>query len=243
MKYIIGRKPVFETLKSDNDITQIFISYGQKGDIIEKIIIQAKKNEIKLTQLSPQKFKVLEKGKNSQGVIAAVPEYRVFTIDEIIGEAKNYKNPLLLLLDQIQDPHNLGAILRTAECSGVHGIIITTHNSAAINETVEKTSSGAVSFLNIATANNLNTVINQLKREKFWIVGTSLETEKNYMDIDYNSPIALVMGNEEKGIRKQVAENCDFLVKIPMKGNLQSLNVSVSTGIMLFEILRQRSLS
>ena len=242
MKYIFGRKPVFEALKNENDISQIYISFGQKGDIIEKIIIQSKRNGIKLSQLSPQKFKAIEKGQNSQGVIAVIPDYKVYSIEEIIGESKNYKKPLLLLLDQIQDPHNLGAILRSAECSGVHGVIITTHNSAAINETVEKTSAGAVSFLNIAMANNLNNVISQLKKEGFWIVGTSLNTEKSYTEVDYNSPIALVMGNEEKGIRKQVAENCDFLVKIPMTGKLQSLNVSVSTGIMLFEISRQRSI-
>lgn len=242
MKYIFGRKPVFEALKNENEISQIYISFGQKGDIIEKIIIHAKRNGIKLSQLSHQKFKIIEKGQNSQGVIAVIPDYRVFTIDEIIGEAKNYKKPLLLLLDQIQDPHNLGAILRSAECSGVHGVIITTHNSAAINETVEKTSAGAVSFLNIAMANNLNSAISQLKNQGFWVVGTSLNTEKSYTEVDYNTPIALVMGNEEKGIRKQVAENCDFLVKIPMKGKLQSLNVSVSTGIMLFEISRQRDL-
>ena len=243
MKYIHGRKPVLDAIKTEQEITQIYISFGQKGDVIEKIIIAAKKAGIKLTQLSPAKFKNIEKGRNSQGAIAVVADYDFFTIDEIIGEALNKKHPLLLLLDQIQDPHNLGAILRTAECSGVDGVIITTHNSAAINETVEKTSTGAVSYLNIAMANNLNSVIKQLQREGFWVVGTSLETDKSYTEIEYNSPIAIVMGNEERGIRRQVAENCDFLVKIPMKGKLQSLNVSVSTGIMLFEILRARNIS
>lgn len=242
MSYIFGRKPVLEALKSDKEIVQVFVSFGQKGDVVEQIIILTKQFGIKLTQLSPQKFRALEKGQNSQGVIAVISDYDFYSVEKIIGEALNRKKPLLLLLDQIQDPHNLGAILRTAECAGVDGVIITTHNSAAINETVEKTSAGAVSHLKIAFVVNINTTINLLKQKGFWVAGTSLEGEKSYAAVDYRIPLALIMGNEEKGIRKKVAEHCDFLVKIPMKGKLQSLNVSVSTGVLLFEILRQRNI-
>ena len=145
------------------------------------------------------------------------------------------------MLDTIQDPHNLGAILRTAECSGVDGAVITSHNSADITETVEKTSAGAVSHLKICRVSNLNNSIKELKDAGFWIVGSSLDTDKNHSEVDYKMPVALVVGNEEKGIRKLVAENCDFLVRIPMKGKIQSLNVSVAAGILLFEILRQRN--
>lgn len=240
MKYVFGRKPVLEALKTDQEISQVIISFGQKGDIIDRITSTAKRNGIKVTQLSPPKFRALEKGQTSQGVIAVISDYEFSSFEEIISKASKRKNPLVLLLDQIQDPHNLGAILRTAECSGVDGVFLTTHNSATINETVEKTSAGAVSHIKVAMANNLNNTIKDLQKAGFWIVGTSLDTDRSYTDVDYNSPIALVMGNEEKGLRRQVAENCDFLVKIPMPGKLQSLNVSVSTGVMLFEINRSR---
>ncbi|MCJ7650609.1 MAG: 23S rRNA (guanosine(2251)-2'-O)-methyltransferase RlmB, partial [Candidatus Lokiarchaeota archaeon] len=158
-----------------------------------------------------------------------------------LGEGLGEAFPLLLILDSIQDTHNVGAILRTADCSGVSGIIITKHNSAPINETVVKTSAGATEHVKICQVNNLSQAIKELKDNGFWIVGSSLEGSKPYTEVDYKIPIAVIVGNEEKGIKKLTAENCDFLVYIPMKGKIQSLNVSVATGILLFEILRQRS--
>ena len=140
-------------------------------------------------------------------------------------------------------PHNVGAILRSAECSGVNGIIITKHHSATITSTVTKVSAGATEHLKICQANNLSQTIDELKEKGFWIVGSSLENAKNYTEVDYKIPIALIVGNEEKGIRKLTASKCDFLVKIPMSGKIQSLNVSVATGIILFEILRQRKVN
>jgi 23S rRNA (guanosine2251-2'-O)-methyltransferase len=145
------------------------------------------------------------------------------------------------MLDEIQDPHNVGAILRTAECSGLNGVIITKHNSATITSTVTKVSAGATEHLKIRQVNNLSQTIDELKEKGFWIVGSSLENAKNYTEVDFKIPLALIVGNEEKGIRKLTASKCDFLVKIPMSGKIQSLNVSVATGILLFEILRQRN--
>jgi len=145
------------------------------------------------------------------------------------------------LLDSIQDPHNVGAILRTAECSGVDGVIITTHNSAPITSVVDKVSAGALSFLKICKVNNLVNVIKQLKAEGFWIGGSFLgENSKAYDKVDYSGPFAVIVGNEEKGIKPLVAKNCDFLIYIPMQGKVQSLNVSVATGILLFEINKNR---
>ncbi len=149
--------------------------------------------------------------------------------------------PLILILDSIQDTHNVGAILRSAECSGVDGVIITKHHSAPVNETVFKTSAGAAEHLKICQVNNLVHTIKQLKENGYWIIGSSLENSKPYSEVDYKLPVALIVGNEERGIRKLTAENCDILVRIPMKGKIQSLNVSVAAGILLFEILRQRS--
>lgn len=240
MQYIIGRKPVLEALEAGAEIQKIFIAHGQHGDVINKIINLARKERIKIVEISPSKLRDLEKGLNSQGVVALKIEYQFKSVDEILNAAKDKKYPLLLLLDQIQDPHNLGAIFRSAECAGVDGIIITTHQSATITETVEKSSAGAVSHLKICAVNNLNNVMKELKDKGYWIIGSSLDKSEEYNKVDYKMPVALVMGNEEKGIRKLVAQNCDILVRIPMMGKIQSLNVSVATGVLLFEISRQR---
>lgn len=255
MNLIIGRKPVLEALNSDEDITQVYILYGQEGGIINAIRIAAKKRGIKVNQIPAEKFNQIAKDKNAQGVIAVKPSQKFYTLQEIIQSSKNKnlkafssgedlgeKLPLLLILDSIQDTHNVGAILRTAECSGVDGIIITKHNSAPINETVVKTSAGASELVKICQVNNLANAIDELKKEGFWIVGSFLGKSKPYTEIDYKMPLALIVGNEEKGIRKLTADKCDFLVHIPMKGKIQSLNVSVATGIILFEILRQRNI-
>ncbi|MBS3945497.1 MAG: 23S rRNA (guanosine(2251)-2'-O)-methyltransferase RlmB [Melioribacter sp.] len=240
MNKIFGRKPVLEAINAGVDLEVIYVAYGQHGDVIHKIFNSAKERGIKITQISQQKFNELARSENAQGVIAVKSVATFYELSEIIEHAKKSTYPLLLLLDSIQDPHNLGAILRTAECSGVDGILITTNQSSPITETVEKISAGAVSHLKICKVNNLVRAIEQLKKENFWIVGSSLSNSKNYTSIDYKMPVALVVGNEEKGIRKLVAENCDFLVKIPMPGKIDSLNVSVATGVLLFEILRQQ---
>ncbi|MCB0752549.1 MAG: 23S rRNA (guanosine(2251)-2'-O)-methyltransferase RlmB, partial [Ignavibacteriae bacterium] len=196
----------------------------------------------KLSQISPQKFNQLTEDKNTQGIIAVKNEFNYSQIDEILIDAEKSEFPLLLLLDSIQDPHNLGAIIRTAECAGANGIIITTKNSASVNNTVEKTSAGATSHIKITQANNLVNTIEILKQSGYWIVGSKLGNSQNHTSIDYKQPIAIVVGNEEKGIRHLVAEKCDFLAEIPMKGKIQSLNVSVATGVLLFEVLGSRSI-
>lgn len=254
MTLIIGRKPVLEAINSGEQLEQVFILHGQKGGIIDAIRIASKKRGIRCSETSAEKFKQLTNNPNTQGVAAKKSNRKYYSLQEIIETAK-FRNskalslgeglgeafPLLLLLDSIQDTHNLGAILRTAECAGVDGVIITKHNSAPINETVIKTSAGATEHLKICLADNLVNSIKDLKANSYWIFGSSLINAKNYNSVDYKIPAAIVLGNEEKGIRKLVAESCDFLVKIPMFGKIQSLNVSVSAGILLFEVLRQRS--
>lgn len=241
MQKIIGRKPILEALKSKTDIDQIYIQYGQHGSIIDQIKKLAKKNGVKLTQLSPQKFSLHSEGKNTQGIIGLKSSFNYSEIDEILLYAEKSEYPLLLLLDSIQDPHNLGAIIRTAECAGVNGIITTIRNSASVNNTVEKTSAGATSHIRITRMNNLIPAIDILKQNGYWVVGSKLGNSQSYTTIDYKQPIALVLGNEEKGIRRLIADKCDFLAEIPMKGKVQSLNVSVAAGVLLFETLRQRS--
>ena len=242
MNIIIGRKPVLEALNAEEEIEQVYILYGQQGGIINAIRVAAKKRGIKCNQIPLERFKTYSPDKNAQGVIALKQEYIFYVLEKIISEAKKNSLPLILVLDEIQDPHNVGAILRSAECSGVNGVIITKHHSATITSTVTKTSAGATEHLKICQVNNLSQTIDELKEKGFWMVGSSLENAKNYTEVDYKIPIALIVGNEEKGIRKLTASKCDFLVKIPMSGKIQSLNVSVATGVLLFEILRQRQI-
>ncbi len=242
MRKVIGRKPVLEAINSGEEIDRIMISFGQKGGIIDSILTAAKKNKIKVSQLSPRKFKQSEKGLNSQGVIAFINDLNMWDIEALISHAKKKDNPIILILDEIQDTHNMGAIFRSAEASGVEGVIITQRNTAPLNETVEKTSAGAISHLKISQVSNLFQAMELLKENGFWIYGSSLgANSQNYTENSYIGSIAIIVGNEEKGIRRSVAENCDHLIKIPMMGKTQSLNVSVATGILLFEVVRQRA--
>ena len=239
-KLIIGRKPVLEAINSGEQLEHVYILFGQKGGIISAIRVAAKKHGIKCSEVPADKFKSITTHSNSQGIAAVKSDQKYYSFEEIIDSSKQSKYPLILILDSIQDTHNLGAILRSAECSGVDGVVITKRNSAPVNATVAKTSAGAVEHVKICQVNNLVQALKKLKDNGFWIVGSSLENSKDYTEVDFKMPVALVMGNEEKGIRRLTAENCDFIVKIPMKGKIQSLNVSVATGVMLFEILRQR---
>ena len=243
MNIIIGRKPVLEAINSGEEIDQVYILYGQKGGIIEAIRIAAKKKGIKCNQVPLERFRSITNNPNAQGVAAKKSELKFFALEELISYSKKSQYPLLLVLDSIQDTHNVGAIIRTAECSSVDGIILTKHNSAPINETVAKTSAGATEYVKLCQVTNLAQTLKQLKEEGFWVIGSSLsDNSKVYTEADYKIPLALVLGNEEKGIRRLTADSCDLLIKIPMTGRIRSLNVSVSAGIILFEILRKRSL-
>jgi 23S rRNA (guanosine2251-2'-O)-methyltransferase len=243
MSLIVGRKPVLEALNSGEELEQVFILYGQKGGIIEAIRVAAKKKGIKCNLIPFDRFRSITNNPSAQGVAAIKSGQKFYQLEEIISSSKKNIFPLLLILDSIQDTHNAGAIIRTAECSGVDGVIFTKHNSAPINETVTKTSAGATEHVKLCPVTNLAQTLNQLKEEGFWIIGSSLsENSRPYTEVDYKMPVALILGNEEKGLRRLTIDNCDLLIKIPMKGVMQSLNVSVSAGIILFEILRQRSI-
>jgi 23S rRNA (guanosine2251-2'-O)-methyltransferase len=241
MSVIIGRRSVLEAINSGEELEQVFILYGQRGGIIDAIRIASKKRGIKCTEVKEKRFKSVTQNPNAQGVAAKKSAQKYFTIQEIISSSKKSVYPLILILDSIQDPHNLGAILRTAECAGIDGVVLTKYHSAPVNETTVKTSAGASEILKIALVNNLSQALKELKKNGFWIAGTSLENSKNYLEYDYKIPLALILGNEEKGIRRLTTDSCDFLIKIPLKGRIQSLNVSVAAGVILFEILRKRS--
>jgi len=240
MIYIYGRKPVFEALKSGAGLEQVYLLKGTRGELIQEIEKYCKQNKVKLSQLPPQKFESIIKGVNTQGVIAFSPEIKMLSLNELLESVISIQNPKLLILEEIQDPHNLGALLRTAECSGIDGVIISYHNSAPISPTAVKTSAGAVSYLNICRVNNINQTIDILKQEGFWIYGTDLNATKYYSDLDFDEAAAVIFGNEEKGMSRLARSKCDFLMKIPMAGKIDSLNVSVSAGVILFDIYKKR---
>ena len=181
--------------------------------------------------------------KNCQGVIAIVPPFDYCSVDDILNEAKRKKEKtFILVLDGIEDPHNLGSIIRTAETAGVHGIIIPKRRATLVNSTVNKTSAGATNFMKIARVNNLNETIKYLKDNDVWIYGTDMDTETIYYDEDMTGNVAIVIGSEGFGMSRLVKENCDFLIKIPMKGKITSLNASVSAGIVMYEVVKQRQM-
>ncbi|MCI8759759.1 MAG: 23S rRNA (guanosine(2251)-2'-O)-methyltransferase RlmB [Clostridia bacterium] len=236
-----GRNAVIELLESGKDINKIFLTKGERHGSINKIISMAKENKVILVEKEKRQMEEMAQTPNYQGVIAMVPPYEYCEVEDILQEAKNKgEEPFVLLLDSIEDPHNLGSIIRTAETAGVHGIIIPKRRAATVNSTVNKVSAGAVQHMKIARVTNLSDTIEDLKKKGLWICGTDIDTKTYYYDQDLTGAIGIVIGNEGSGIGQKIKSNCDFLVKIPMKGKVNSLNASVSTGIILYEAVKQR---
>lgn len=236
-----GRNAVIELLESGKDINKIFITRGERHGSIHKIIGMAKENKIIIVEKEKRQMEEMAQTENYQGVIAIVPPYEYVEVEDILQEAKTRgEDPFVLILDGIEDPHNLGSIIRTAETAGVHGVIIPKRRAAMVNSTVNKVSAGAVQHMKIARVTNLSDTIEMLKQEGLWICGTDINTSTYYHNQDLTGPIGIVIGNEGNGISPKIRKNCDFLVKIPMKGKVTSLNASVSTGIIIYEAVKQR---
>ena len=237
-----GRNSVLELLEAGKDINKIYIERGEKQGSIHKIIAKAKEKGIVLVETEKSKLRQMAQTENYQGVIAIVPPFEYCEVEDILEKAKNKnEKPFILILDGIEDPHNLGAIIRTAETAGVHGIIIPKRRAASVNSTVNKVSAGAVEYMKIARVNNLNDTIRFLKDNGIWIIGTDMNATKYYYEEDFKGSIAIVIGSEGFGMSRLVKENCDLLVKIPMNGKITSLNASVSAGITIYEVVKQRS--
>ena len=216
-----GRNAVLELLESGRDINKILVANGEKHGSIHKILAIAKERKIIVTEMERNKLNQIAQTPNNQGVIAIVPPYDYCEVEDILEEAKRKNEmPFILILDGIEDPHNLGSIIRTAEQAGVHGIIIPKRRAASVNSTVSKVSAGAVEYMKIARVNNINETIRYLKEQDVWICGTDMDTNTIYTKQDYKMPIAIVIGSEGFGMSRLVKENCDFLVKIPMKGKI-----------------------
>jgi 23S rRNA (guanosine2251-2'-O)-methyltransferase len=243
--YIYGRNAVTEAINSGKKIEKIYISFGLDDRFTKGLIISCKKNGIPFIIYDKKKFIDYEK-KNlpdvakTQGVIALMRSFDILELDEFLETLNLKENPIVLILDEISDPQNLGAIARSAECAGAKGIILPERNSAPISPIAIKTSAGALEYIPIIRVSNLNNTISDLKEFGFWIYGTDMDGTHNYTANIYNSPVALIIGSEGKGMRPSIRKNCDFILNINMKGKINSLNASVSAGIVLFEILRQR---
>jgi len=238
---IEGRNSVLELLESGKDVNKIFVTRGEKHGSINKILGIAKERKIIVVEKDKKQMDEMAQEENYQGVIAIVPPFEYVEISDILEVAKERnEDPFVIVLDGIEDPHNLGSIIRTAETAGVHGVIIPKRRAVSVNSTVNKASAGAVEHMKIARVTNISDAIEELKQAGLWVCGTDVDTNKYYYNQDLTGPLAIVIGNEGKGIGEKVKKNCDFLVKIPMKGKVQSLNASVSTGIVVYEAVKQR---
>lgn len=243
MNIIFGRKPVLDALKSNTPVDKLMIAQHSRGETIDEIVSFARQKNIPFKFTSADQIARTAPQQQTQGIIAFIGTKEFSDIEHLVDIAKEKnENPFFVVFDEIEDVHNLGALIRTAVCAGAHGGIIPKHHNAPVNDTVVKTSAGASLQFPMARVTNIAQTIDALKEQGVWIVGTEMTAEKNYTDIDYTVPIALIIGNEGKGIRRLVRDKCDFLVKIPMKGTFESLNASVAGAIVMYEVLRKRNL-
>jgi 23S rRNA (guanosine2251-2'-O)-methyltransferase len=237
---IEGRNPVIEALRGDRNIDKIMIASGAKEGSIKKIIAMAKDKGIVIQYVDRKKLDEISESHSHQGVIAMGSNYRYYELDEILNIAKDKgEDSFIIILDEITDPHNLGSIMRTADAVGAHGIIVPKRRSASITPVVAKASAGAVEYVPVCKVTNIVNTIKKLKEEGIWIAAADMEGE-NYYKKDLTGPIGIVIGSEGFGISRLVKEKCDFTVRIPMVGKVTSLNASVASSILLYEVFKQR---
>lgn len=233
-QFVYGKNVVKELLKKDGDIIEIILN--NKDAEIEGL---ARKKNIKISYRDKGELTKLVKTNKHQGVIACIKDFRTYSLDEILNDIPQEENGLLILLDELEDPHNLGAILRSADAVGAHGVIFKKTNSVSLSASVAKVSAGAINTVKCASVTNLARTIEELKDKGYWVVGTDMNGE-DYRSLKYDFPTCLVIGNEGVGMSRLVKEKCDYIVTIPMRGSISSLNASVSAGILLYEILNKR---
>ena len=237
---IEGRNAVLEAFRSGRTIDKLFVLDGCKDGPVQSIMREAKKHDTIVNFVTKERLDQLSETKKHQGVIAMAAAYGYSTVDEILARAEEKgEPPFLVLLDNIEDPHNLGAIIRTANLAGAHGVIIPKRRAVGLTATVAKASAGAINYTPVAKVTNLTQMIKELKEKGIWFVCADMGGTTMY-DLDLKGPIGLVIGNEGEGVGKLVKENCDFIASIPMRGDIDSLNASVACGVLSFEIVRQR---
>ena len=240
-RVIIGRNPVLEAMKAGTTIERVVLMNGVHGKGIEEIRRLAAQKRIPVGEVSRAEFETFAPEENAQGVFALGKQKPLAGLDAVMEVARQRgESGFILLPDQIEDPGNLGALIRTAECAGVHGVVLTKHHSASLSTGTVKAASGATEHIIVAEVSNLVQTLIQLKKNSYWVVGLDAAGSSDYTKIDYRVPTALVVGSEGRGIRRLVREHCDFLVKIPLYGSVESLNASVAGGLVMYEVVRQR---
>ncbi|MDF9825544.1 23S rRNA (guanosine2251-2'-O)-methyltransferase [Breznakia sp. PF5-3] len=235
-QYVYGKNVVKQLLEDDKKIYEINIFENFKDkDILSVIYYKG----IKLSKVSKKRLDQLSNFQNHQGIVATIDAYRYYELSEVLKHPKG-KYPLLVMLDGIEDPHNLGAILRTCDAVNVDGVIIGKHRSVELNATVAKVSTGAIDHVPVCKVTNLSKTLQSLKDEGFWVIGTDMENASDYHSVDYRMPLVLVIGSEGFGISNLVKKNCDYFISLPMEGHVTSLNASVACGVLLYEIFNNR---
>lgn len=238
--YIEGRNAVIEAMRAGRVVDKLYILAGSHDGPIQTILREAKKHDIIISFATKERLNQISKTGNHQGVIASASSYEYASVSDILNKAKEKDEaPFIVLLDGIEDPHNLGAIIRTANLAGAHGVIITKHRAVGLTATVARTSAGALNYTPVAKVTNLGKTIDELKKEGMWFVCADMGGTKMY-ELDLKGPIGLVIGNEGEGVSRLVKEKCDFTAAIPMHGDIDSLNASVAAGVLAYEIVRQR---
>ena len=236
-----GRNALTEALRSGRTIDKVFIASGETDKGLQRLAAQAKEAGAVVVPVDRRKLDMMSTTHAHQGVIALAAAREYFTIDDLLEEAaQRGENALLVICDELTDPHNLGAIIRSAECAGAHGVIIPKRRSVGLTATVAKASAGAVEYMKVARVTNINTAIEELKKKGVWIFGTAAEGSIPMYDADLTGPTAIVIGSEGDGMSRLVQKNCDVTVHIPMKGSVSSLNASAAASILLYEAVRQR---
>lgn len=237
---IEGRNPVLESFRAGKTIDKLFVLEGCKDGPIQSILREAKKNDTIVNFVKKERLDQLSETGKHQGVIAQMSAYKFATVDDIMNAAREKNQPpFVIILDHIEDPHNLGAIIRTANLAGAHGVIIPKRRAVGLTATVAKASAGAINYTPVAKVNNIKTTIDDLKKQGMWFVCADMDGEVMYK-LNLTGPIGVVIGNEGEGVSKLVRDNCDYIASIPMQGDIDSLNASVAAGLLTYEIVRQR---
>ncbi len=237
---ICGRNPVLEAVRSGREIDRLLVAHGASGGSVTAIIAKCKAKGVLIKEISPQKLDYYCGGANHQGVAVMLASQEYSTVDDIFALAdKRQEKPFIIICDELEDPHNLGAVIRTAEATGVHGVIIPERRSASLNATVAKAACGALEYVPVARVTNIAATIEELKKRGVWVFGADMDGE-DYTKTDFDVPCAIVIGNEGKGIGTLTAKRCDGIVSLPMAGKINSLNASVAAGVLMYEVVRKR---
>lgn len=240
LEYLIGRNAVWEALKSDRAIETVLVSSGICHGSIVRLVAQIRDRNIVVKKVDKTKLDLMSNGANHQGIMALVGAKKSVSVEEILAIAEQRgEPPFIIIADEIEDPHNLGAVIRTAECAGAHGVVIPKRRSAGLTESVSKSSAGALEYVPVAKVSNISATLDKLKKAGVWIYGADMNGEE-WCNCDFCGAAAIVIGSEGRGMGGLVRKKCDFIVSLPMRGKINSLNASVAAGVLMYEVRRQR---